>query len=436
MMLDRSKAPEFNKIKGFEVKKPVEKTLKNGIRVIIFHDESQDLCRIDWVFENQYHSKSQMIDHSAMVNTLLEGTSQRNQSELVEEVDFYGAYLIPEYSIDFTDIKLYSLHKHVDKLFPLVKEVLTESIFPEKEVATYIRNAKQKLEISLNKNDFLARRNFHKHVFGNAIYGQVAELEDYDSVTREKLSEIYHSTFYPQNCTLILAGNIDDFVLREIEKNFDGAWGNANNLDLIEKKEALYPSDDYLASDDDLHFHYQEKLDSLQSALRIGYQGIHRNHPDFPGFQLLNTLLGGYFGSRLMKNIREDKGFTYGINSMVASYKNTGIFSIATEVGVDVTQATLNEIEKEINLLKSEKVQEEELELVKNYMMGSLLGSLENIFSHADRYKTVLFSGLDLGYYEYYQKTLLALTPEEILNLANKYLDYSKMQKIVVGLIK
>lgn len=431
MKINRTKAPIFKKVSGFEVKKPVLKTLKNGMKIAIFNGENQDLCRIEWLFENPYNSDSRVVVNSTMVNTLLEGTTGFTQSELADEIDFYGAYLIPEYQIDFTNIRLFTLNKYVDKIFPIVKEILTSSTFPEKEIQTFIRNAKQKLEISLNKNDFLARRLFNKQVFGNTIYGQVTELEDYDTVSREDLVKVYQETFYPENCTLIIAGKMDEFVLEQVEKHFGGDW----NLSVARKATVAEEKADN-AIENDLHFHYLEKEHSLQSAIRIGYQAFSRSHADFPGLQVLNTVLGGYFGSRLMKNIREDKGYTYGINSFLASYKNMGVFAIGTEVGVDVTQNTLNEIESEIKKLQTELVDESELELVKNYMMGSLLGSLENIFSHADRYKTVLYSGLDLSYYDYYQKTILNISPEELLDLAKKYLNYDQMQKIVVGIIK
>src|SRR5690606_32063801 len=135
-------------------------------------------------------------------------------------------------------------------------------------------------------------------------------------------------------------------------------------------------------------------------------------------------------GSRLMANIREDKGFTYGIGSGIASLKNAGYFFLATEVGVDVCQAALVEIEKEINLLKSEMISNAELDLVKNYMLGSLLGSLENAFSHADKFKNLLFSGLGYDYYENYIKTIKQCNGADLLEIANKYLNWDQMTKV------
>jgi len=143
--------------------------------------------------------------------------------------------------------------------------------------------------------------------------------------------------------------------------------------------------------------------------------------------------LGGFFGSRLMRNIREEKGYTYSIGSAVATLKHTGFLTIATEVGVDVTNATLTEIEKEINLLKTTLALDEEVELVKTYMEGSMLGSLESIFSHADKFKNVLLNDMSLTYYSYYMEQVKNMTPEKVRDIANKYLDFDQMIKVVVG---
>jgi predicted Zn-dependent peptidase len=179
--------------------------------------------------------------------------------------------------------------------------------------------------------------------------------------------------------------------------------------------------------------HYIEKADALQSAIRIGQVSINRTHADFPGLQVVNTILGGYFGSRLMANIREDKGFTYGIGSALVSLKNSGYYFIASEVGADVCSAAMTEIEKEMAILKKDVVSEEELSLVRNYMLGSMLGSLENALSHADKFKNIYFSGLGYDYYQNYIQTVRNISPEEVLNLANRYLNFDGFQRVIVG---
>jgi predicted Zn-dependent peptidase len=219
-----------------------------------------------------------------------------------------------------------------------------------------------------------------------------------------------------------MSGKIEDKTLMLLNELF-GNWKNTSTVPAFNMA--------YQSASDKLH--YIEKPDALQSAIRIGIPLVNRTHPDFIGLQILNTALGGYFGSRLMANIREDKGYTYGIGSGIASLQQAGYFFISTEVGVDVTSATLVEIEKEVDLLKLELISEEELALIQNFMMGSLLGSLENAFSHADKFKNIYFYGLGYEYYDKYIKTVKDITPQELRDLANKYWDYDAFYKVVVG---
>jgi predicted Zn-dependent peptidase len=219
-----------------------------------------------------------------------------------------------------------------------------------------------------------------------------------------------------------MSGKIDDVQLALVNQLF-GDWTGTAESHSFEVN--------FTSSAEKLH--YTERKDALQSAIRIGMPSINRTHPDFIGLQILNTVLGGYFGSRLMANIREEKGYTYGIGSGIASLQHAGYFFIGTEVGVDVTQNTLTEIEKEVNTLKTELIPQQELALVKNYLMGSLLGSLENAFSHADKFKNLHFYGLDYSYYDRYIETVKNINPNELMALANKYWDYDSFYKIVVG---
>jgi len=307
---------------------------------------------------------------------------------------------------------------------PVIKDILTNSIFPQKELDTYIRNQQQKLQVSLQKNDVVARRNFNKALYGDTIYGFGANAADYKTLHREDMLEHYSQMYQPSNCTIIIAGKIEQQTIDLLSETFGDNWRNST-----QKTDTAQPAIQPSAE----HFYFTEKPDALQSAIRMGMPLINRRHPDFPSVQVLNTVLGGYFGSRLMANIREDKGYTYGIGSGLSSLKHAGAMFIATEVGADVCQAAVTEIEKEINILKTEPVPHEELALVKNYLLGSLLGSLENVFSHADKFKNLYFAGLDYDYYDRYTETVKTITSDDLLALANKYLDFDKFYKVIVG---
>ena len=178
-----------------------------------------------------------------------------------------------------------------------------------------------------------------------------------------------------------------------------------------------------------------EKKGAVQNAIRMGKRVFNRNHPDYPKMTILNTILGGYFGSRLMSNIREDKGYTYGIGSGLVSLQLDGYFYIATEVGADVCQAAINEINKELTVLCETEVGSDELNLVKNYLFGAFQRSIDGPFALADRFKTLLLSGLSFDYYYKYLETVKNVSGKELLEMAQRHLPPSQMTLITVGKI-
>jgi len=422
-MLNRTVAPAFKQVNEINFIKPTVQELKNGIKVFTVNAGEQELVRIEFIFENVNWNKEKPLQAIAVNGLINSGTQNLSAKEIAEKVDYYGAFLQTEYAADLTTITLYTLTKHLPSVLPIVWSILNESIFPQYELDVFKQNQKQKLLVNLQKNDFLARKTFANAIFGNSSYGADITLDHYNGLLRNELLAYYHVAYQPENCTIIVAGKFleNDFLV--LDQVFGGEWKNHGPSD---KNRFDFQYD----VEKDI---YVEKPDALQSAIRMGNLSINRQHPDFPSFQILNCVFGGYFGSRLMANIREDKGYTYGIGSGAVSLKQVGYFFLATEVGADVCTAALEEIEKEINVLRAELVKEEELDLVRNYMLGSMLGSLENAFSHADKFKNIYFSELDYTYYEKYIHTVKTITSEQLKEMANKYLDWNAMTKVVVG---
>jgi len=423
-MLNRTIVPEFRGIDELTLIKPQETQIDNGCKIFLFNSGEQDIVRLEWIFNNLNFKAAKPLLNVAVNTLLAEGTATRTAAQIADEIDFYGAFLQVEYGADHSQVTLYTLNKHLAFTLPIIKDLLVDSVFPEKELQTYIRNQQQKLQVSLQKNDVVCRRNFNKALYPNSIYGFSAQAEDFAQLNQADLKLHFQQQYQPANCTLVVAGKVDESTLNIISEEFTN-WQNRITADFTRPEVEKAPPE----------FIYTEKPEALQSAIRIGCATINRTHPDFPGLQVLNTVLGGYFGSRLMANIREDKGYTYGIGSAIASLKKTGTFFIATEVGTEVCQAALQEIEKEINLLKTVLIADNELSLVRNFMMGSLLGSLENVFSHADKFKNLYFSGMDYDYYEFYTKTVQQITPQQLKDLANQYLNWESFTKVIVGIL-
>jgi len=424
MTIDRKEAPAYQAIDHINLIKPEHTQLANGCNIYCFNSGDQELVRIEWVFGNLRFNPANPLLNLAVNTMLNDGTKTLTAAQIADTIDFYGAFFQAEYGYDNSEVTLYSLNKHLHKTLPVIKDILTNSIFPEKELETFVRNQQQKLQVSLEKNDVVARRNFNKAIYGDSIYGYAGIADDYKTLQRDDLLTHYQQMYQPSNCTIIIAGRIEQETIDLLKNTFGDSWTNTD-----EKPDTTQPELTAAAE----HFYFTEKPDALQSAIRMGLPFINRSHPDFPSVQVLNTVLGGYFGSRLMANIREDKGYTYGIGSGMSSLKHAGAFFIATEVGADVCKSAVIEIEKEINILKTELIPEEELALVRNYMLGSLLGSLENVFSHADKFKSLYFSGLDYDYYDRYTETIRAITSGDLIKLADKYLNLDGFYKVIVG---
>jgi predicted Zn-dependent peptidase len=354
---------------------------------------------------------------------LIEGTSKLSAHEIAERIDYYGAFLQMDYNYDYSTVTLFTLTKHLEATLPVIKAIVTDAVFAETELETFKINQKQKLLVSLEKNDYLGRRLFNNALFGDTIYGYKAEALDYDKLDRAQLLDYFKAAYQPSNCTIIASGKIDDSSVKLLNNYFGRDWDKGTDV-----SPNVFSFSSQKGSE-----HYFERADALQSAIRIGKISVNRSHADFPGLQVLNTVLGGYFSSRLMSNIREDKGYTYGIGSAIVSLHNAGYFVIGSEVGAHVCSAAILEIEKEIKTLQTELIPQEELGLVRNYMMGSLLGSLENALSHGDKFKNIFFSGLTYEYYNQYINVVRTITSEELQQLAIKYLDFNDLEKVVVG---
>lgn len=423
-MLNRSFAPSINGIGDITLEKPEEIIFSNGLKVFVFHAPDQELVKAEFVFNNLFEGFENPVRNTALSSMLKEGTTTYTSAQIAEKIDFFGAYLVPEFSFDHNALTLYALNKHIDAVLPIVNDILNHSILPEQELETYIRNNSQSLQISLEKTDFIARRKFYDSLFGSTRYGQSVTDELLKGLERDDLLRLYKQQIQPKNATLFLSGNISKEVLFSFRNYFEEQW----------KGEVAIQSVPYIQKLDlDTDLVKIDKAGALQSSIRLGKVGIKRSHADYPALQFVNTLFGGFFGSRLMSNIREDKGYTYSIGSLVANLNYAGFISVVTDVGSEYTEDTLKQIELESRRLQEEKVSEEELELVKNYMLGSMLGSLESIFSHVDKYKSVYYSGLDLDYYTYYSNVVRQINPDQVQDIAQKYLSVDDMVKVVVG---
>jgi len=425
-MLDRIKAPAFKTIKKIEVIQAKRSSLKNGIDFFSLAAGSQEISKIEFIFKaGMYQQPAALIASST--NTLIEtGTKSYTANEISDGVDFYGSFLELQVEQDFATVTVYSLNKYLNKTLKFVEEILKFPTFPEDEFGIHINNKKQKHLINSQKVSVLARRKFSELLFGSAHpYGIDVTDKDFDRINTAELKQFFNKHYTSTNCSIIASGNLPADIETTLNKFFGNEIWGQNNETII--SHAISPDTTSTLK------HYVHRDDAIQSAVRIGRVLFNKTHPDYFKFQVLNTILGGYFGSRLMANIREDKGFTYGIGSGVNNLINGGVFYISTEVGSDVTDQALNEIYKEIKVMREKLVDKHELETVRNYILGQFLRSVDGPFALADKFKSIWEFGLDYSFFDDYFLSVQNVSANEIRDLANKYLQENDLVECVVG---
>ena len=421
-MLDRTKMPEFGKVESIDLIEPKVHHLSNGLPVFYINAGDQDVLKVELVFASGTSTAEKMLVSASTINLMKEGTNNRTASEIAEAVDFYGSYLQAEVAHEESSISLFTLNKHLKNTLPTLAEVYTEPTFPEMEFETYVLQHQQEMMVNQQKVSYLAAKAFTAALFGqDHPYGRSASVEDYSKYSREDLISHHNEQVRSRIKYIILAGKTNETTLSELENHF----GSGENLDI--------PSHQISTDNESTRLTHALKEDAVQNAIRVGRKLFNRNHPDYVGMQILATILGGYFGSRLMSNIREDKGYTYGIGAGIVSLQNSGYLSISTQVGSDVCQAALNEIYFEIERLRKELIPISELELVRNYMLGSILKSIDGPFQLSTKWKNYLRYGLGIDAHHNLIHRIKTITPERLKELANQYLAQDNLIQVTAG---
>jgi len=423
-MLNRTIPPLVNPIEHIDIVQAEKRLLSNGIPVNFVNAGSQDVVKIDFVFEAGTWFQSRNLIASLCNSMLEEGSKNFNAEEIAGKFDFYGAYLQLAADQNQGFISIVTLGKYLQLILEVTEDLLKCSIFPEYEFEVLIAKNKQKFLLENEKVKTLCQKKFSQVLFGQSHpYAINNKIEDFESVKREDLIEFYQSQYHSGNCQIIVAGKVDETVLSLLEKHFGGTdW---------QREQKPAPKHEIISEVQ--KFHQVVKPNGLQSAVRMGKFWVPKNHPDFHGLSILATIFGGYFGSRLMTNIREEKGYTYGIGSYTLTLKQATYMVIATEVGNEYIKPTLTEIAKEMRRLQTELVSENELDTVKNFLLGEFLRDFDGPFALAASFKAINDFGLGYSYYDDYLSLLRNITSEEIMQLAQKYLNPEDFYTVVAG---
>ena len=421
-MLNRNIAPEVTDYFVLDLPVPQVHTLDNGIPVYETRMGTQDILKTEILFYAGRPAESKRMTARATAALLQEGTASYTSEDIAEKVDFYGGTLSIPVNLDGSNIILYSLTKHFEKLLAVTAEIITQPLFPADELEAFIERNVQRLAVDLTQGDVVAYRKVTEFIFGEShVYGYNSSEEDYRALTRADLQQHFQHNYHAGNCKIFISGKTE-----------------ARHIDLLNQYLGRsIPAGTFVQLYEPPQFYPPQKVkishpDSLQTAVRIGRRAFNRSHPDFNGMFVLNTVLGGYFGSRLMTNIREDKGYTYNIFSSLDPMMHDGCFYIGTEVGNEFTEKTVKEIHAEMRRLREELIDPTELKMVKNYLLGNMLTMLDGAFNVSDVIKTYIAE--DLPTDKFYELTddIRNITATDLQRLAQKYLRPEEMWEVIV----
>jgi len=427
-MLNRTLAPKITDAVEFDLTLPAyyKQVLKNGVEVYALNLGTQETLMVNWVFNagNWFEEKNLV---AAATNYLLKnGTSTKNAFAINEHFEFYGSHLNRSCQNETAEITLHCLSKHVNELLPVVAELISDAAFPEDELSIFKKNMQQRLQVSLMKNDFVAGRLIDAYLFGERHpYGKYSSKEDYAALQQDELKQFYKQYYQHGRCAIFVAGRWPADIMNQLETSF-------GSLPLKPLTPVYDWSKHPVAPVQTKKYSVTNDPNGIQGAIRIARNFPNRHHPDFQKVQVLNNIFGGFFGSRLMANIREDKGYTYGIYSYLLNQMQESAWMVSTEAGKEVTQATIEEVYKEMQLLREKPVDNEELQTTRNAMIGTILGDLDGPFQVLGRWKNILLNNLDENYFYKGMNIIRTITPRDLQDLANKYLQPNDFYELVV----
>jgi len=420
-MLDRSAPPKFQTITDFSFKHAVTQSLDNGVPMHIIDAGTQPVIRLEIVFAYGKWDENKNQASLLTAKMLLEGTHQKSSVEISEIIDGFGAFIEVIPGVDYTTVSLYCIHEFLKPLLELLSEILNYPSFPGEELSKVKNIQSQALKINLEKNSYLASDYFRQRLFGsNHPYGRTLSQKSINDITSDDILSFYQGSNKAQR-ELIISGQITTKVIDQIKYTFGK---QAYSPEVISKTHEVETSNIPQVED---------RKDSLQSSLRIGKLMVKKDNIEFYNILIANTLLGGFFGSRLMKNIREEKGLTYGIHSSIPVLLNSGYFVIGADVMKQNKDLAIQEIYSELKLLRTKLPTGSEMEILRNYLLGTFQSEINTPFSLADKFKGVHLYGMDYDFYDNLFTTIQNCKPSDITSTAEKYFHEDSMLSVVVG---
>lgn len=403
---------------------PEQLLLDNSTKVFVFREKFQPVIRLDIVFKGGRWNEKYPLVADACSKLMKSGTASLSSYELDYAFDKLGCSIKASAHYDGFSVSLFTMTRYFEEACKWLQICLTSLEFPENEIDIQNKKALSNLQIGLQKMDFLADMAFKKMLFGaEHPYGSETTEEYINAIDRNKIRAFYVENILNGNASIYIAGDINESILNAL---------NATIGQLPWNKKAYLPLEHAIISSTSKKL-LIEREEAVQSSIMCGKILFNRNHEDFGAFLMLNAVLGGYFGSRLMSNIREEKGYTYGIYSTVQTYKNSGVFYIQTDVDKQNTEDCLIEIYQETDRLKEEHIRPEELSQARNYLAGKFLSRMDGAFQQMEVMKNYGLEDIDIRFFDEFAEKIMAVNQEDIRTLAEKHLKNEELYEVVAG---
>ncbi len=425
-MIDRVNGPRIQTIGKANFPEHTKQSLANGIDLFMIPGGTQSVFKLEFVCFGGRRFESKPGVSRLCASLIKEGIPEKNSEELSEHWDYYGAIVNSFSDLDISGVSLTGLNAHAPKLIKTWCKMIDSPSFESSELDHRKKNFADKLGRELSKNEVLAYRNLTELIYGSDhFYGYNTIPEDYLQVEQSDIIEHYKRFWGTNKSFAILSGQITPELKKEV----------ISALSQIEKKSEEYVDHPML---NPLDFRKPGRFDfpsenKLQAAIKLAHSTISRQDADYPAFYFLVEVFGGYFGSRLMKNLREEKGLCYNIYASIERLKFSTYLYISAEVDGSKIDMALTEIKTEIERLQTELIEEEEMEMVRNYIKGVLMAGLDGPFRSSQMIKSYLSHELHFDYFSGFIDEIERVSAKKLMKMAQKYLDWSQLTKVIVG---
>lgn len=423
MPIDRSTPPSVHDFRDIHLDVPEPIMLSNGMKMWIAGNGEDEVNKINIYMTGGAFHESRPMQATACSMAVFNGNKSMTYSQIAEAIDYYGAWRAMQVYDNCTAFSLSSLNENFDKTLPIFIDSLLFPIFPDNEFELNKRQLTVSCATAQEKVKYIANKEMVRLYYGkNHPLATDPTPDDINSLTKEHMMQFFSRYYKAQNCNLVLAGRITDKEIATIEKVVS-QWMPDGEPELFLEPE-INPSSEM--------FKIVNKEGAVQAAVIMMLKTIPRRHPDYFKLRILTTVLGGYFGSRLMANIREDKGYTYGINASLSGRAFDGYIGISTECDTQHVWSVIDETKKEMQRLREEPIPDDELQIVKRHMLSEQVKTLDTPFNIASYIGNMFCYGTYPEYLNEHVQAIIKTTNNDLLEIAQRYFDTSMLRIVVV----